>query len=92
MDDRLDPVTRASDQDREKALARERDRKDLREWLAEWRYWLGGGVIMSAVWGVQCLRKDELGFYWPVTPLSIWAAVLVAIAVWPRSGGGDGEG
>ncbi|MEU6181400.1 hypothetical protein [Streptomyces coeruleorubidus] len=25
----------------------EQDRKDLREWLAEWRYWLGGAVIMS---------------------------------------------
>ncbi|MFE1175216.1 DUF1707 domain-containing protein [Streptomyces sp. NPDC058773] len=70
--------------------ARERDRKDLREWLEEWRHWLGGAVIMSAVWGVNCLRKHELTYYWPMLPLGVWAAVLVAIAVWPRGGeGGD---
>ncbi|UNO41642.1 DUF1707 domain-containing protein [Streptomyces sp. MST-110588] len=68
----------------------ERDRADLREWLAEWRYWLGGGVILSAIWGVQCLKDHELRFYWPLAPLGIWAAVLVAIALWPR-GKGDQE-
>ncbi|WP_238782856.1 hypothetical protein [Streptomyces monomycini] len=47
---------------------------------------------MSAVWGVRCLRKEELAFYWPVTPLGTWAAVLVAIALWPRSEGEGGEG
>ncbi|MGA5894731.1 DUF1707 SHOCT-like domain-containing protein [Streptomyces venetus] len=61
----------------------EQDRKDLREWLAEWRYWLGGAVIMSGVWGVGCAREGELTYYWPVAPLGVWAAVLVAIAVWP---------
>lgn len=61
----------------------ERDRKDLAEWLAEWRYWLGGLVIMSGIWGVRCLQKDELTYYWPVAPLGIWAAVLIAIAIWP---------
>lgn len=64
--------------------ARERDRKDLREWLEEWRYWLGGAVIMSTIWGVNCFRKHELTYYWPLLPLGVWAAVLVAIAVWPR--------
>ncbi|MCT4351743.1 DUF1707 domain-containing protein [Streptomyces sp. Je 1-79] len=61
----------------------ERDRKDLAEWLAEWRYWLGGLVIMSGIWGVRCLQKGELSFYWPVTPLGIWAAILIAVAIWP---------
>ncbi|MFF4603417.1 DUF1707 domain-containing protein [Streptomyces sp. NPDC001339] len=64
--------------------ARERDRKDLRDWLEEWRYWLGGAVVMSAIWGVNCFRKHELTYFWPLPPLGIWAAVLVAIAVWPR--------
>ncbi|WP_406476279.1 hypothetical protein [Streptomyces platensis] len=63
---------------------RERDRKELREWIEEWRYWLGGAVILSAVWGVRCLHEGELTFYWPLPPLGVWAAVLVALAVWPR--------
>ncbi|MGW6917235.1 DUF1707 SHOCT-like domain-containing protein [Kitasatospora sp. NPDC054939] len=69
----------------------ERDRKDLAEWLAEWRYWLGGLVIMSAVWGTRCLQKGELTHYWPAAPLGVWAAVLIAIAIWPRPGGKDGR-
>ncbi|WP_234323102.1 DUF1707 SHOCT-like domain-containing protein [Streptomyces bikiniensis] len=69
----------------------ERDRKDLREWLAEWRYWLGGAVIMSGIWGADCARRGELTSYWPVTPLAVWAAVLIALAVWPRDGE-DGDG
>ncbi|MEU9861240.1 DUF1707 domain-containing protein [Streptomyces sp. NPDC047971] len=69
----------------------ERERGELAEWLAEWRYWLGGLVIMSGIWGVRCLQKGELTFYWPVTPLGIWAAVLIAIAIWPGDSGRDGE-
>ncbi|MEU1939320.1 DUF1707 domain-containing protein [Streptomyces coeruleorubidus] len=70
----------------------EQDRKDLREWLAEWRYWLGGAVIMSGIWGARCAQKGELTYYWPVTPLGVWAAVLIAIAIWPRDADGSGEG
>ncbi|MER7953771.1 DUF1707 domain-containing protein [Streptomyces sp. NPDC096030] len=70
----------------------EKDRKDMAEWLAEWRYWLGGLVIMSAVWGVRCVQKGELTYYWPVAPLGVWAAVLLAIAIWPRSDDGNGDG
>lgn len=62
----------------------ELDRKDLKEWLAEWRYWLGGTVIMSGIWGVRCAQKGELTSYWPLTPLGVWAAVLIAVAIWPR--------
>ncbi|MFF7251059.1 DUF1707 domain-containing protein [Embleya sp. NPDC008237] len=71
--DRATPVTRA-----------ERDRRDLRAWLKEWLYWLGGAVILTAVWGTRCLVKGEVATYWPLVPLGIWAAVLVAIAIWPR--------
>lgn len=67
----------------------EQDRKDLREWLAEWRYWLGGAVIMSGIWGARCAQKGELAYYWPVMPLGIWAAVLIAIAIWPRDTDGQ---
>ncbi|MFJ6556802.1 DUF1707 domain-containing protein [Streptomyces luteogriseus] len=70
----------------------EQDRKDLREWLAEWRYWLGGAVIMSGIWGAGCVQKSELTYYWPVTPLGVWAAVLIAIAIWPRDTDDSGRG
>ncbi|WP_052413568.1 DUF1707 domain-containing protein [Streptomyces glaucescens] len=62
----------------------ERNRRDLEQWLAEWRYWLGGAVVMSAAWGVRCVHKGELTYYWPIAPLGIWAAVLIAVAIWPR--------
>ncbi|MFE5331510.1 DUF1707 domain-containing protein [Embleya sp. NPDC056575] len=71
------------------AARAERDRRDLRAWLREWLYWLGGAVILTAVWGTRCLIKGEPAPYWPLAPLGIWAAVLVAIAIWPR---GDEDG
>lgn len=61
----------------------ERRRRDRGEWLAEWRYWLGGAVVMTAIWGVQSVRDGELERYWPVVPIGIWAAILVAVAIWP---------
>ncbi|MEV4949752.1 DUF1707 domain-containing protein [Streptomyces sp. NPDC053755] len=69
----------------------EQDREDLAEWLREWRYWLGGLVILSSVWGVRCLQSGELTPYWPVAPLGVWAAVLAALAIWPRSRSRSGE-
>ncbi|MEU6946559.1 transposase, partial [Streptomyces sp. NPDC046316] len=33
----------------------------------------------------------ELTYYWPPTPLGVWAAVLIAVAIWPRHGGEDGR-
>jgi len=65
-------------------LAAERRRHDRGEWLAEWRYWLGGAVIMNAIWGFQGIRDGELERYWPIVPLGIWAAILIAAAIWPR--------
>ncbi|WP_199816609.1 DUF1707 domain-containing protein [Streptomyces griseus] len=59
---------------------------------AEWRHWLGGLVVLSAIWGVNCLHEGELAFYWPVTPLGIWAAALVARAIRPDRRKGDGAG
>ncbi len=63
-------------------LARARRESDTREWLQEWRWWLGGAVIMTAIWAVQAARSGP-DFYWPLVPLGVWAAVLVAVAVWP---------
>lgn len=61
---------------------RTRRDSEMRQWFQEWRYWLGAAVILSATWGVQALRSGP-DFYWPLVPLGIWAAVLVAVAIWP---------
>ncbi|MFF2779407.1 DUF1707 domain-containing protein [Streptomyces sp. NPDC058052] len=67
----------------------ERKRKELADWYAEWRHWLGGLLVMSVIWGVNCLRHEELDFYWPVTPLAIWGAVILAAALRPGGGKDD---
>jgi hypothetical protein len=51
--------------------------------MTEWRWWFGAAIIMSALWGIQAIRSAP-GFFWPLVPLGIWAAILIAVAVWPR--------
>lgn len=52
-----------------------------RKQLDEWRDWLGGALIMIAIWGTTSLVGGELHAFWPAIPLGIWAAVLVAGAL-----------
>ncbi|MEO9222029.1 MAG: DUF1707 domain-containing protein [Mycobacteriaceae bacterium] len=65
-------------------VARAQRDSDMREWVHEWRWWLGGALIMSAIWGIQALSSGP-DFFWPIAPLGIWAAILVAVAIWPRT-------
>lgn len=51
------------------------------KWLNEWREWLGGAVIMIAIWGTTSLVSGSLNPFWPAIPLGIWAAVLLAGAL-----------
>ncbi|MER6625997.1 DUF1707 domain-containing protein, partial [Streptomyces sp. NPDC000931] len=53
------------------------------EWGEEWRWWLGVAGALTGVWGVASLLGGELVPYWPLVPLGIWAAVLLASAIWP---------
>ncbi|MEW2359518.1 DUF1707 domain-containing protein [Spirillospora sp. NPDC029432] len=73
------PVSRAALA--KQAAAREQD--DRRAWRNEWAYWTGGAAIMTTIWAVDCLRDGRWDFYWPVTPLAIWAVILVSYALWP---------
>ncbi|WP_150242794.1 DUF1707 SHOCT-like domain-containing protein [Nocardiopsis quinghaiensis] len=57
-----------------------------REWGDEWRWWMGVAVFLTGVWGVVSLMDGELVPYWPLVPLGIWAAVLLASAIWPSEG------
>ncbi|WP_344966701.1 DUF1707 SHOCT-like domain-containing protein [Salinactinospora qingdaonensis] len=54
-----------------------------REWVDEWRWWLGGAVIMTGIWGVTSIVGGALLPFWPLVPLGIWAAILIAAAIWP---------
>lgn len=53
------------------------------EWGDEWRWWLGVAVALTGVWGVGSLVGGGFVAYWPLVPLGIWAAVLLASAIWP---------
>ncbi|KUP96782.1 DUF1707 SHOCT-like domain-containing protein [Thermobifida cellulosilytica] len=55
-----------------------------KEWLDEWRWWLGGAIIMSSIWGVTSIIGGTLLPFWPLIPLGVWAAILLAAAVWPN--------
>lgn len=52
----------------------------------EWRWWLGIAVLLTGVWGAAVLIGGELVPYWPLVPLGIWAAVLLASLIWPDGG------
>ncbi|RCV50666.1 DUF1707 SHOCT-like domain-containing protein [Marinitenerispora sediminis] len=54
-----------------------------REWADEWRWWLGGAVIMTGIWAVTSVVGGVLLPFWPLVPLGIWAAILVAAVIWP---------
>ncbi|RKS04758.1 uncharacterized protein DUF1707 [Nocardiopsis sp. Huas11] len=56
------------------------------EWTDEWRWWLGIAVVLTTVWAVVSAMSGELVPYWPLVPLGIWAAVLLASAIWPSEG------
>ncbi|GAA1781551.1 hypothetical protein GCM10009834_46540 [Streptomonospora arabica] len=60
-----------------------------KDWVDEWRWWLGGAVIMSGIWGVTSIMGGDLLPYWPLVPLGIWAAILVAAAIWPDENSGS---
>ena len=59
---------------------------ERRKWLNEWREWLGGAVIMIAIWGTTSLMSGSFHAFWPAIPLGIWAAVLVAGAISKKDG------
>lgn len=54
-----------------------------REWGDEWRWWSAIAAALTSVWGLVSLLGGELVPYWPLVPLGIWAAVLLASAIWP---------
>lgn len=68
---------------RKAAAEQERRRKEVQDYLGEWKSWLGVAVVLIALWGITSLSSGELNDFWPVWPLGIWAAILLAQAFWP---------
>ncbi|RNL87442.1 DUF1707 SHOCT-like domain-containing protein [Halostreptopolyspora alba] len=60
-----------------------------KDWVDEWRWWLGGAIIMTGIWGVTSIMGGALLPYWPLVPLGIWAAILIAAAIWPDESSGS---
>ena len=60
---------------------------ERRKLLNEWREWLGGAVIMMAIWGTTSLVSGLPHAFWPAIPLGIWAAVLLAGALGKKEKG-----
>lgn len=42
------------------------------------RPWLGVALILNVIWLVTSIARGEANFYWPMFPLGIWGAVIVA--------------
>ncbi|PSL00651.1 uncharacterized protein DUF1707 [Murinocardiopsis flavida] len=59
-----------------------------KDWVDEWRWWLGGAIIMTGIWTVTSVMAGDPLTFWPLVPLGIWAAILVAAAVWPDESSG----
>lgn len=70
------PTVRAETAEIEKAEAQ-------REYLKEWRSWAGTAVLLTGIWLVTVIASDDgLPFFWPIFPIGIWGAVLLANLFW----------
>jgi hypothetical protein len=63
-------------------------RAKWREYANEWRYWLGGAIIMVGIWAVT---GADISSFWPAIPLGIWGVILIAGLVWPDDGEDEDE-
>lgn len=61
-----------------------RTTSEWREYLDEWRWWLGGAIVMNGIWAVQWISDGEANNYWPLWPLGIWGVILIAMALMPE--------
>jgi Domain of unknown function (DUF1707) len=61
-----------------------KDAREWREYFDEWRWWFGGAIVMTGIWGFQSISDGEPNNYWPMWPLGIWALILVAMIFMPE--------
>lgn len=48
------------------------------ETTAEWRSWAGTSLFLITIWGISSVASGGLVFFWPMFPVGIWAAILLA--------------
>ena len=53
-------------------------------WGEEWRSWFGVSLILISIWAATSLAAGHPIFFWPVFPVGIWAAAIVAQTVTGR--------
>ncbi len=49
-----------------------------REQADEWRGWAGTAVVLVAIWTITSIAAGGPLFFWPMFPLGIWGAILLA--------------
>jgi hypothetical protein len=52
---------------------------------AEWRSWAGTSIVLIAIWGITSVAAGGAIFFWPMFPVGIWAAILLASMLERRS-------
>jgi hypothetical protein len=58
------------------------------EQAQEWRGWAGTAIVLVAIWGITSVAAGGALFFWPMFPIGIWGAILLAQLV---SGGEKGS-
>ncbi|GAA1391955.1 DUF1707 domain-containing protein [Pseudonocardia kongjuensis] len=77
------PRVRRKDLPAVRAERAEAERADqIREYAKEWRSWAGVAVLLTTIWGITSIASGQLNFFWPMFPIGIWGAVLVAQLFW----------
>ncbi|SFO15819.1 protein of unknown function [Pseudonocardia ammonioxydans] len=77
------PAVRRSELPTVQAEAAEVEKTEAkREYLKEWRSWAGTAVLLTGIWLVTAVASGGLPFFWPIFPIGIWGAVLLAQLFW----------
>lgn len=69
------------------ALVKAPDRTVARreEMAGEWRSWAGTSLVLITIWGISSVASGGLLFFWPMFPVGIWGAILLASMLEGRS-------
>lgn len=65
------------------ALVKAPDRTVARreEMSGEWRSWAGTSLVLITIWGISSVASGGALFFWPMFPVGIWGAILLASMV-----------
>lgn len=76
----LQRIEAAAEEERAKAVE-EKKKREMADYLGEWKSWIGGSLIMLGIWGVTSIASGEVNRFWPAIPIGIWAIVLLVGAL-----------